>query len=195
MSTGVATAMMEISLEESFGDVAVKVRGVRVELHADGSIDVFGDVPVALHQAVNGNSAPTTGIVTKIGDRMPDGTIYAGVSPTTGTAMYATPSDAPLTMKWNEAVRYADALDSHGHKDWRVPTWDELDVLFNNRAAIGGFDEIGSGPVRWNWSSTKGGAGAKYAWVVRFWDGGRHWRATDLDAFVRPVRSAPRLDF
>src|SRR5260370_42273506 len=45
----------------------------------------------------NTNQAPAPG------DKMPDGTIYAGVSPDTGKAMYATPADAPLTYTVNAA--------------------------------------------------------------------------------------------
>ena len=37
---------------------------------------------------------PTTDV--KSGEKMPDGTIYAGISPATGKPMYTTPSDAPL---------------------------------------------------------------------------------------------------
>ncbi len=76
----------------------------------------------------------------KVGDKMPDGTVLAGISPDTNKPMYATPADASLTMTFNEAKEYAAKLDAHGHKDWRVPTKAELNVLFNNRAAIGGFD-------------------------------------------------------
>ena len=71
---------------------------------------------------------------------MPDGTVLAGISPDTNKPMYATPADASLTMTFNEAQEYAAKLDAHGHKDWRVPTKAELNVLFNNRAAIGGFN-------------------------------------------------------
>src|SRR3982751_2499839 len=74
-----------------------------------------------------------------VGDTMPDGTVYAGVSPTNGTAMFVTPSDAPLTKYFNEAHDHANRLYVHGRIDWRVPTHDELQVLFRNRAAIGGF--------------------------------------------------------
>jgi len=61
-------------------------------------------------------------------DKMPDGTIYAGLSPDTGKKMYAMPADAPLTMSFNEAADYAAKLDAHGHRDWRVPTKAELKV-------------------------------------------------------------------
>jgi hypothetical protein len=81
----------------------------------------------------NTNQAPAPG------DKMPDGTVFAGISPDTNKPMYAPPTDASLTMKFNEAQEYATKLDAHGHKDWRVPTKAELNVLFNNRAAIGGY--------------------------------------------------------
>jgi len=89
-----------------------------------------------------------------IGQRMPDGTIYAGNSPETGEAMYTTPEDArmnkswwmrgsdPLTFTFNQARKYAAKLVAHGHDDWRVPTRAELRVLFENKAAIGGFNNI-----------------------------------------------------
>jgi hypothetical protein len=81
-----------------------------------------------------------------VGDKMPDGTIYAGISPDTKKAMYATPSDAPTTMTFQEASDYAAGLDALGHRDWRVPTKAELNVLFTNSAAIGGFYFTGPTP-------------------------------------------------
>ena len=45
----------------------------------------------------NEDAKPEAGAPMKVGDRMPDGTIYAGTSPDTGTAMYTTSADAPLT--------------------------------------------------------------------------------------------------
>ena len=103
--------------------------------------------------------AANTKQATAPGDKMPDGTVYAGISPDTGKAMYAMPADAPLTMKFNQAKEYAAQLDAHGHKDWRVPTRKELDVLFNNRAAIGGFNVSGSNPAGWYWSTA-----SNYQW-------------------------------
>src|SRR5689334_12641709 len=67
------------------------------------------------------------------GDRMPDGTIFVGISPKTQQPMYATPADAPLRMTWEEAMKYAARLDAHGHRDWRVPTKAELNLLWENR--------------------------------------------------------------
>jgi hypothetical protein len=108
----------------------------------------------------------------QIGDRMADGTVFAGISPDRNKPMYVTPNDAPLTYTFNAAQKYAAGLNkqkAHDHDDWRVPTKSELNVLFNNRAAIGGFDESGSYPVGWYRSSSQ-----DYnfiAWTQRFSDG------------------------
>ena len=122
----------------------------------------------------------------KVGDRIPDGTIYAGVSPDSGKAMYATPADASLTMTFNEAKEYATRLDAHGHKDWHVPTNAELNTLFNNRAAIGGFNLGGSYPAGWYWSSSQGLMG--HAWGQHFSDGFQEYLHKFDPSSVRCVR-------
>jgi hypothetical protein len=76
----------------------------------------------------------------KVGTKMLDGSIYAGVSPENGKQMYAMAADMPLTHTFNDAIKSAGQLDMHGHRDWQVPTKAELDVLFENRTAIGGFN-------------------------------------------------------
>lgn len=88
-----------------------------------------------------------------IGDHMADGAIYAGISPFTKKPMFTTPADAPLTScTFIEAN--AARLDAHGHHEWRVPTKAELNVLFNNRAAIGGVGPNISDPLACHWSSS-----------------------------------------
>jgi len=128
----------------------------------------------------NTNQAPTPG------DKMPDGTVFAGISPDTNKPMYTTPADASLTMKFNEAQEYATKLDAHGHKDWHVPTKAELNVLFNNRAAIGGFNVTGSPPAGWYWS-----ASPYYdwnAWGQQFSDGYQYINPKVNHSAVRCVR-------
>jgi hypothetical protein len=105
----------------------------------------------------------------KIGEKMPDGTVFAGMSHDAGKPMFTTPADASLTMTFNDAKEYAADLNAHGHQDWRVPTKAELNVLFNNRATIGGFDESGSHPAGWYWGASQDPIG--YAWGQRFSDG------------------------
>jgi hypothetical protein len=70
------------------------------------------------------------------------------------------PADAPLTYTFNVEQKYAQVLNTqkaHGHDHWRVPTSAELNMLFDNRAAIGGFDIGGSYPTGSYWSSTQDG--------------------------------------
>jgi hypothetical protein len=123
----------------------------------------------------------------KIGTRMRDGTVYAGLSPDTGKAMYAMPADAPLTYTFNQAQKYAAKLDAHSHNDWRAPTKGELNMLFQNRAAIGRFDESGSNPAGWYWSSSED---IDYgAWGQRFSDGfQKGYDCKDYDSSLRCVR-------
>jgi hypothetical protein len=126
-------------------------------------------------------------LIRKFGDTMPDGTIFAGISPDTGKEMFATPADAPLSYTFNEAQKYAEELDAHGHQDWRVPTKDELNVLFNNRA-IGGFKETDSPPAGYYWSSSE--TKKKWgAWVQRFNTGSQFSKDKLCRLLVRCVRS------
>ena len=122
----------------------------------------------------------------KIGQRMPDGTVFASVSPETGNAMFTTAADAPATFTFNEAQDYAAKLDAHGHLDWRVPTKDELNVLYRTRAAIGGFHGTGSRPAGWYWSSSQ----YSYydAWAQRFSDGNQGYYAKHNGSSLRCVR-------
>jgi hypothetical protein len=93
----------------------------------------------------------------EIGDEMPDGTIYAGISPDTHKPMFATPADAPGTYTFNEAAKYAKNLDAHGHHDFRPPSKGELNMLFQNRnkgKLAGTFNATGSCPAGWYWSSS-----------------------------------------
>ena len=103
------------------------------------------------------------------GQRMPDGTVYAGVSPDTPTPTYTTQADAPGLYSWKKGAEYCSALESGGHRDWRVPTKSELHVLFQNRDAIGGFNMSGSYPAVWYWSSSPFDYDS--AWDQRFSDG------------------------
>jgi uncharacterized protein DUF1566 len=122
------------------------------------------------------------------GEKIPDGTVYAGISPDTKKLIYTMPADAPLTMTFNEAAEYAKTANSQkafGYDDWRVPSKAELNVLFNNRAAIGGFNVSGSRPAGWYWSSTD--VTMSYAWCQRFSDRTQYYYS-DSPSSVRLVR-------
>ena len=92
----------------------------------------------------------------EVGDRMPDGTIFAGISPDTNQPMYAAPADASLSLAFNAAVEYAAKLEVGGKKGFRLPTEKELGVLYKNKdkGALAGSFNAGSGMSHFYWSST-----------------------------------------
>lgn len=120
-----------------------------------------------------------------IGTVMKDGTVYAGISPETAREMYTMPANVPKPMRFREAVAYAAAVEAHGHKDWRVPTKTELNVLFGNQEAIGGFN-FPDLPT-WYWSSSSRCEWS--AWGQRFTDGRQDYGYDGLYSSVRLVRS------
>jgi hypothetical protein len=182
----------EIDLGNDF-DVAVKVNGVRVEVSANGSVIAYTSGSVKVVGASNDDKKPAP--APGIGDVMPDGTIYAGLSPDTGEALYATPQDAPLRMKWEKAVKYAADLDAYGHKDWRLPTLRELKALYDSRhkGALKGIfnDNTGSS---WYWSCRRGHPDdSSNVYYVHFSDGGDAWTGKgNYELSVRPVRAERR---
>ena len=80
-------------------------------------------------------------------------------------------------MDWYEAMKAcADLGDG-----WRLPTKDELNVLYENKDKIGGF--AGSK----YWSSTE--HDNDYAWAQNFIKGGQYSKYKNNDSSVRAVRA------
>jgi hypothetical protein len=123
------------------------------------------------------------------GGRRADGTVFAGVSPDSGRPLYVTPADIALTVTFNQAQDHAAALGAlaaHGYNDWRLPTKNELKMIFDNRAAIGGFDQSGVLPGGWYWSLSQDASFS--AWCQRFSDGKQAPHGVDMLSALRPVR-------
>lgn len=132
----------------------------------------------------------------EVGAVMPDGTIYAGVL-LTGAALYVMPQDVRLKMAWEEATQYAAGVDAHGHKDWRLPTLNELLVLYKSRhegALRGTFNENASsdGAHRY-WSCTERHGDSSLVCDVAFTGGRSGWASKGhYKLSTRPVRAEPR---
>src|SRR5579884_2143676 len=165
--------MRELNFGNDFGEAVINVNGATVEIHPDGSIDTRTAGVVHVHPPETPDTVETIIVDLKPGEKAADGTIFAGISPDTGRPMYTTPADAPFAVTFQQATNYANSLEAFGHRDWRVPTKAELNVLFNSRAAIGGFDcsDLNSGS--WYWSSTPTNSGAR--WQQRFSNGFQYW--------------------
>ncbi len=174
----------EISLGDGFGDVALKVNGATVEVHADGSVDAYTAGSIRLHAPAN--DSVVVNVEPQIGDVMPAwhkqaGWIYAGISKTTHQSFYVAPKDSGV-FKWKEAMAFA-AKDGA-----RVPSEDELDQIYearNKGALKDTFNVTGSGPAGWYWSSRDYYDGA---WAQRFSDGYQNNLFKSLDSSLRCVR-------
>jgi Protein of unknown function (DUF1566) len=180
----------EISLGDDIGDVVLKINGVAIEVHTNGSVQVHrgGNVKTVTPIANDSGEQALTG-EHKVGDKMNDGTVFAGNSPDSNKPLYAMPADAPFHLAFNEAKNYASEMNSvraYGHDDWYLPTKNELNVLFNKRAAIGGFDIRGSNPAGCYRSSTQ--YDANRTWGQRFSDGTQGLATDDVLSPVRFVR-------
>jgi cell division protein FtsB len=83
-------------------------------------------------------------------------------------------------MKWDEAIKACKNL-GYG---WRLPTEDELNVLYENKDKIGGFTN------NYYWSSTKGWLSSM--WMVQNFGTGTQDHASgknDYGIYVRAVRA------
>ena len=78
------------------------------------------------------------------------------------------------------AAKHCDGLSAHGHDDWYLPAQDELDVLYDNRGAIGGF----STDLYWSSSDMD----TEEARVQRFSNGTQEGDHKDEPLRVRCVR-------
>lgn len=81
------------------------------------------------------------------------------------------------------AAEYCENLESHGHKDWYLPARDELAILFNNKAAIGGFFTDANAEY---WSSTE--YSNIFAWAHNFSTGFQNGAVKDNFLRVRCIR-------
>ena len=118
---------------------------------------------------------PTAGMM------ISDGTIYAGVSPTNGGALYVMPSDMGDPHSWGDAKALATRQTFANKSDWRLPTKAELALLCERKGIIYGFKK------GFYWSATEGSCAS--AWCQNFSDG-RSDESNKLNfSYVRYVRT------
>ena len=119
------------------------------------------------------------------GDLAPDGSVYIGLSPETGSPIYTTLMDQGA-YSWADVEYIADDLVEAGHSDWRLPTFAELELIYKKKdmgLLKDSFDSSGT----YYWSSdedlnflTK---------VKRFNDGGRGHSFKKVERALRCVRT------
>ena len=99
----------------------------------------------------------------------------------------AAASDEIDIYNWTDAVAAANNKTTNGYTDWYLPSKDELNQLYINRVAIGGFDVIGTEPFYTPsyWSSTEVYGNV---WLQVFSTGGTSQNIKTTEANVRAVR-------
>jgi hypothetical protein len=85
--------------------------------------------------------------------------------------------DFPRDMNWYDAEKACEAIGD----DWRLPSKDELKILYRNRDKIGGFTNVNY------WSSTD--ADSYYdAWLQHFFNGVQNSTNKSDEYYVRAIR-------
>jgi hypothetical protein len=92
---------------------------------------------------------------------------------------------------WENARNECDALELNGFSDWRLPSKDELNLLYINKSTIGGFvtNNIKSVGDNCYWSSTVGSGYVHPLWFQNFETGKQDVIIDNWLLNVRAVRT------
>jgi len=92
----------------------------------------------------------------------------AWIDPATG--LMWTKKDNGSNVTWQQAMDYCRNLQLAGHSDWRLPTIDELQGIYDPNANVDGWHVKGNLQLSaWHWSSSQGTASGE-AWAFAFND-------------------------
>lgn len=72
---------------------------------------------------------------------------------------------------WFSAIKLLADLDLEGYRDWYLPSIFELNLIYEQRVAIGGYTRDG---YYYYWSATENLHNEKFAWLQNFGDGKRY---------------------
>jgi hypothetical protein len=162
-------------------------------------------IPIAADGSETKISAGTNVIVAGTGTianpyiiSAPDSSIHAiGESYGGGIVFYVTHNGQhgliAETQDQSESCKLTDAQDSISYSsnhsiaganftDWRLPTKNELNLLFAQKTIVGGFTTLGY------WSSTPGDP-SNGAWVQYFGDGWQNYVYEGSNNYVRSIRA------
>ncbi len=111
------------------------------------------------------------------------GTTTGATSTTDGETNTAAAVAAQGNLGVEYATKVCSDLTSHGFADWYLPSREELNAMYEQRAAVGNLS------TQWYWSSTE--TSADSVWLQHFADGFAHVQPKGLLARVRCVRCDP----
>lgn len=166
-----------------------------LQLNADGG---EGDVIIGRSGwdgklIVNGNQLISGSInikkpIISIGDSFEGGKVAyilqsgdIGYDPTLIQGIIASESDEIQLLNFANANAACDIKTTNGYSDWVLPGLNELDILYTNKVAIGGFTNNDY------WSSLESQSGL-VAWFQNFSNGSQDQGAENYQAYVRAIR-------
>lgn len=97
---------------------------------------------------------------------------------------------APGTYTWQEALEHCAGLDFAGHKDWRLPTVQELFGIVDYGRHGPAINPVLWAEQDWYWSSTTAAHNPTDVWLLHFGDGLSGVTGKSCKSFVRAVRNA-----
>ena len=137
----------------------------------------FNQIPPSIGQVLAGGKVA---YILTSSDAGYDSTLIKGI-------VAAEADEAGGSINWYAATASIDNKTTNGYTDWYLPSKDELNQLYINRVAIGGFDVIGTEPFYTPsyWSSTEVYGNV---WLQVFSTGGTSQNIKTNEANVRAVR-------
>lgn len=118
----------------------------------------------------------------RIGERGPGGGLVFHIEGSRGYEV----SEVLGTHKWAEAEKVAEGYYGGGFSGWRLPTKEELDLVYQNLRKLGIIKD-----GNWYWSSSKGGRFNSEMWLQEFSSGRQSTFSNygNMLASVRAIRS------
>ncbi len=92
------------------------------------------------------------------------------------------------SMSQKEAEKYCQKSDVGGHKDWRLPTVEELTSIVDYKKYNPAINDVFKCKSDWYWTATDYAGSAGIAWIVGFFTGLVNWGDRGSGYYVRPVR-------
>jgi hypothetical protein len=182
-----------VTILKDNSDAVLVAYGTEVHIHPDGTVGAPHLAPPA-----NDTAVADAQVALVLGQKMPDGSVFAGLTPDSKQLIYAMPEDL-VTRTFNDAaerIKSLNAGNAYGQNDWQIGSLDVMRVLQKNQneGSLKGTFKIASsgddsGCPEWYWSSTPNPAYPILEYAVGFSNGFESWDGKDdLRLNCRPVR-------
>jgi hypothetical protein len=116
----------------------------------------------------------------KIGDEWEGGIIFF-LDDTGQHGLIVSPTDLSGTADWDEAVQACNEYNGGNKEDWRLPSIEELQLLYQQKIYAREFERFSY------WSATE--YATHFAWFLNFFNGETAEDFKDNTCYVRAIRN------